>query len=79
MFPSELIVNDHALERHAQVMIEGLKALEVMIPARLTDIKDVGAAEILRRLACLGYIPSDLADDLEDAWAKHTRVCYWRL
>jgi len=79
MFPSELIINDHALERHAQVMIQCLKALEVSIPARLTDIKDVGSAEILRRLACLGYIPSDLADDLEDAWAKHTRVCYWRL
>jgi len=79
LFPSELIVSDHARERHAQVMIECLKALEVSIPARLTDIKDVGAVEILRRLSRLGYIPSDLADDLEDAWATHTRVCDSRL
>jgi len=75
MFPSELIVSDHARERHAQVMIECLKALEVSIPARLTDLKDVGSAEILRRLACLETLPRDLADDLEDAWAAHTRVC----
>jgi len=79
LFPSKVIVSDHARERHAQVMIECLKALEVSIPASLTDLKDVGSAEILRRLACLETLPSDLADDLEDAWTKHTRVCESRL
>jgi len=37
---SELIVSEHARERHAQVLIKCLSALEVSIPARLTDIKD---------------------------------------
>jgi len=37
----ELIIREHAQEGQAQVMIECLKALEVSIPARLTDIMDV--------------------------------------
>jgi len=37
----ELIVSEHATLMPAQVMIQCLTALEVSIPARLTDMKDV--------------------------------------
>jgi len=61
----------HARVRHAQTIIDCLRALGVAIPAKLMAVRDVGGAEILRRLARLETLPSDLSVVLEDIWTNH--------
>jgi len=61
----------HARVRHAQVMINCLRDLGVAIPAKLMAVRDVGGAEILRRLARLETLPRDLSVVLEDVWTDY--------
>jgi len=65
------IVYPHARVRHAQAMINCLRALGVAIPAKLMAVRDVGGAEILRRLARLETLPRDLSQALGDVWTNH--------
>jgi len=61
----------HARVRHAAPLIDCLNALGFPIPAKLTSIRDVGGAEILRRLSRLETLPRDLSQALEDVWTTH--------
>jgi len=61
----------HARVRHAAPLIDCLNALGFPIPAKLTSIRDVGGAEILRRLSRLETLPRDLSQALEDVWTNH--------